>query len=111
MPVALTPDDPSQGHFRDGFGTRVPPLTYKDDQILRHAGRYAKNPEGSQDKIMKKFGMHAPEFWSRVQALADHPDLSKRRKDRYSQLMSTPGPMTGGASILDSKQFSHGVNW
>ena len=46
----------------------------------------------TQGQIVRNFGMQPPAYWLESQ-------------------MSTPGPMTGGAEILNPTQFSHGVMW
>jgi hypothetical protein len=45
-----------------------------------------------EGQIVRNFGMQPPAYWLESQ-------------------MSTPGPMTGGADILNPNQFSHGVMW
>jgi hypothetical protein len=46
----------------------------------------------TQGQIVRNFGMQPPAYWLESQ-------------------MSTPGPMTGGAPILNANQFSQGVMW
>lgn len=111
MPVALNGDDESYDHFNSGFKDRYGPLSDVDKKMLRFSARSFGSLVEQHEAINKKFGMDPISYYRRIEALKDHPQLGKQTRSRLSNLMSTPGPMTGGAPILDSKQFSHGLDW
>lgn len=111
MPVALNGDDDSYNHFNSGFKDRYAPLSNAEKKMVRFSGRSFPSLVERDQAIASKFGMHSVDYYRKLETLKDHPQLGKQTRSRLSTLMSTPGPMTGGAPIMGSKQFSHGVNW
>jgi hypothetical protein len=111
MPVSLNKDDMSYEHFNAGSASQVTPLTDKDKDLIRFSARRFKSAVDRDTAINTKFGLNSVDYFRKLEAVKDHPHLSNRVRGRVSQLFSTPGPMTGGTQVLDSKQFSHGVNW
>lgn len=116
MAGALTPENDAYGHFNAGATDHQAPLSAIDKKILNFALRMAENPvEKTHGQILRNFGMYPPEFWTRVQSLTSHPEISKRQKAKLSYIFpdpSRPGPMSGGMPIkTDGKSFSHGTEW
>lgn len=111
MPVTLNGDDNSYEHFNAGMASQISPLSMRDRDMVRFSARRFKSTIDRDTAIQTKFGLSSVDYFRRLESLKDHPYLSKRVKSRVGELFSTPGPMTGGAPIMDSKQFSHGVNW
>lgn len=104
---------PSYNHFDEGATDHVAPLSAIDKKMLNFAIKVKEQPViKTHGQILRNFGMHPPEFWTRVQNLSEHPELHTRTKRRllgtYPEL-STPGPMKGGAPMYEG--FSHGVMW
>lgn len=111
MPAYLNRDDASYQNFDAGMASQINPLSDKDRDIIRFSARRFKSTADRDSAIGKKFGISSVDYFRKLESVKDHPHLSKRVKSRVGELFSTPGPMTGGAPIMDSKQFSHGVNW
>lgn len=111
MPVALNGDDESYGHFNSGFKDRHAPLTDAERKMVRFSARSFPSLVERDSVINKRFGLNSIDYYRKLETLKDHPQLGKQSRSRLTNLMSTPGPMTGGTPVLDSKQFSHGVNW
>lgn len=111
MPVTLNGNDDSYKHFNAGFNGRHAPLTPNEKKMIRFSNRSFSSLVERDEALSKRFGMSSVDYYRKLETLKDHPQLGKQTRSRLSNLMSTPGPMTGGAPILDSKQFSHGVNW
>ena len=111
MPAFLNKDDMSYEHFNIGSDSQVSPLTEKDRDIIRFSARKFKSVIDRDTAINTRFGLSSVDYFRKLEAVKDHPHLSKRVRGRVGELFSTPGPMTGGTPIMDSKQFSHGVNW
>lgn len=111
MPVALNGDDDSYNHFNSGFKDRYAPLSANEKKMIRFSNRSFPSLVERDAALSKKFGMNSVDYYRKLETLKDHPQLGKQTRSRLSNLMSTPGPMTGGAPIMGSKQFSHGVNW
>ena len=86
----------SYSDFNDGYNSRQAPIK-------------------THGQILRNFGMYPPEFWTKAQRLADHPEIDPQMKDQLSKVFpdpSRPGPMGGGAPIkTDGKNFSHGLEW
>jgi len=103
MAGEINRDDESYDHFFAGYNTRVPPLTVQDKNMLDFAIKTAAQPVTTTNgQILRNFGMYPPEFWSRTQALAHHPDVSDDQRLELDTLMpdpSRPGPMTGGYNV------------
>jgi hypothetical protein len=79
--------DESYSHFNDGFNSRVNPMSAIDKSILNFAMTLAENPvRKTHGQIVRNFGMHPPEFWTRAQRLSDHPDISPENKERLSTI-------------------------
>lgn len=111
MPVALNGDDESYNHFNSGFKDRYAPLSSTEKKMVRFSARSFPSLVERDAAITKRFGLNSVDYYRKLETLKDHPELGKQSRSRLSNLMSTPGPMTGGAPIMGSKQFSHGVNW
>jgi hypothetical protein len=111
MPVALNGDDDSYNHFNSGFKDRYAPLSNTEKKMVRFSARSFESLADRDAALNKKFGLNSIDYYRKLETLKDHPQLGKQSRSRLSNLMSTPGPMTGGAPIMGSKQFSHGVNW
>jgi Protein of unknown function (DUF3263) len=111
MPVALNGDDDSYNHFNSGFKDRYAPLSTNDKKMVRFSARSFPSLVERDAAINKRFGLNSIDYYKKLETLKDHPQLGKQSRSRLSNLMSTPGPMTGGTPIMGSKQFSHGVNW
>lgn len=103
MAGEISRDDDSYTHFFDGYNTRVPPLTSQDKHMLDFAIKTAQQPVlVTHGQILRNFGMYPPEFWTRAQALAQHPDVSDQQRVGLDKVMpepSRPGPMTGGYDV------------
>lgn len=65
-----------------------------DRKIDNFSSRLAQRPNLKvEGQIRRNFGMYPPAYWQEAQ-------------------MSRPGPMGGGTPInLNSKQFTHGLEW
>lgn len=111
MPVALNGDDDAYKSFKAGYNDRHAPLTPAEKKMIRFSNRSFESLADRDQAIRSRFGMHSIDYYRKLESLKDHPQLGKQTRSRLSNLMSTPGPMTGGAPILDSKQFSHGLDW
>lgn len=111
MPVALNGDDDAYKHFNSGFKDRYAPLTPQEQKMIRFSNRSFQSLTDRDQAIRSRFGMHSVDYYRKLETLKDHPQLGKQTRSRLSNLMSTPGPMTGGAPIMGSKQFSHGLDW
>lgn len=116
MAGALVPDNEAYTHFGDGVNSKQAPMSAIDKKILNFALRMADRPvERTHGQILRNFGMYPPEFWSRVQSLTSHPEVSKRQKAKLDYIFpdpSRPGPMGGGMPVkTDGKSFSHGTEW
>jgi hypothetical protein len=111
MPVSLNKDDMSYEHFNAGAESQTSPLTDRDRDFIRFSARKFKSASDRDAALNTKFGLSSFDYFRKLEAVKDHPHLSKRVRGRVGELFSTPGPMTGGTPVLDSKQFSHGVNW
>lgn len=111
MPAALNGNDDSYKHFNSGYSDRNAPLTPAEQKMIRFSNRSFQSLADRDNAIRSRFGIHSLDYYRKLETLKDHPQLGKQTRSRLSNLMSTPGPMTGGAPIMDSKQFSHGVNW
>lgn len=111
MPVALNGDDDAYKHFGSGFKDRYAPLTPQDKKMVRFSNRSFASLSDRDQAIRSRFGLHSVDYYRKLESLKDHPQLGKQTRSRLSNLMSTPGPMTGGAPIMGSKQFSHGLDW
>lgn len=111
MPASLVGDDDSYKHFGEGFKGRNAPLTPNEKKMLRFSNKSFPSLVERDQAIKTKFGMHSVDYYRKLESLKDHPQLGKQTRSRLSNLMSTPGPMTGGAPIMGSKQFSHGLDW
>jgi hypothetical protein len=111
MPASLVGDDDSYKHFGDGFNGRNAPLTPSEKKMIRFSNKSFPSLVERDQAIREKFGMHSIDYYRKLEYLKDHPQLGKQTRSRLSNLMSTPGPMTGGAPIMGSKQFSHGLDW
>lgn len=111
MPVALHGGDDSYNHFNKGYKDRQAPMTDAERKMVRFSGRSFPSLVDRDNAIRSKFGINSVDYYRKLEYLKDHPQLGKQTRSRLSNLMSTPGPMTGGAPILDSKQFSHGLDW
>jgi len=111
MPATLTGDDDSQKNFLSGYNDRHAPLTPTEKKMLRFSARSFNNLADRDTAIRSRFGMHSVDYYRKLESLKDHPQLGKQTRSRLSNLMSTPGPMTGGSPVLDGKQFSHGLDW
>lgn len=102
MAGAVNKDHESYNHFNDGVNSKNPPLTTIDKKILNFAVRSAGQPAmKTHGQILRNFGMHPPEFWTKAQNLSQHPALSKRKRAVLSEIFpdpSKPGPMTGGTN-------------
>lgn len=114
--ATVSKDNESYSHFNDGYDSRVNPLTAIDKKMLNFATRLQEQPViKTHGQILRNFGMYPPEFWTRVQNLSDHPEVSKKQKEKLSMMFpdpSRPGPMGGGAPVkTDGKDFSHGLEW
>ena len=111
MPATIMGDDDSHKNFLSGYNDRNVPLTPTEKKMIRFSAKSYPSLEDRDNAIRSKFGMHSVDYYRKLESLKDHPQLGKQTRSRLSNLMSTPGPMTGGAPILDSKQFSHGLDW
>lgn len=111
MPVALNGDDDAYKHFGAGFKDRTAPLTPAEKKMIRFSNKSFPSLVERDQAIRAKFGMHSIDYYRKLETLKDHPQLGKQSRSRLTDLMSTPGPMTGGAPIMGSKQFSHGLDW
>ena len=116
MAGTLTPDEPSYNHFRDGYNSRINPMSDVDKRILDFATKVSNNPSvKAHGQILRNFGMYPPEFWTRAQNLGQHPHATPEQQDAMNRLSSDPsrpGPMSGGANVkTDGKSFSHGLEW
>lgn len=111
MPASLVGDDDSYKHFGAGYNDRHAPLTPAEKKMVRFSNRSFGSLADRDNAIRSRFGMHSIDYYRKLETLKDHPQLGKQTRSRLSNLMSTPGPMTGGAPILGSKQFSHGLDW
>ena len=109
----ILPSDPSYGEFTSGATDHVAPLSAIDKKMINFAIRTANQPAvDTHGQILRNFGMLPPQFWTRIQDLAWHPELHTRTKNRLTAtfpILSTPGPMKGGAPMYDG--FTHGVMW
>ena len=111
MPVTLNGDDDSYKFFNAGYRDRHAPLTPTEKKMVRFSNRSFPSLVERDQAIRARFGMHSLDYYRKLETIKDQPELGKQTRNRLSNLMSTPGPMTGGAPIMGSKQFSHGVNW
>jgi hypothetical protein len=116
MAGAIDKGHESYSHFNDGLNSRVNPMTAIDRKILNFATKVSRNPSiKTHGQILRNFGMYPPEFWTRAQRLAEHPEVDPQMKEQLSNVFpapSRPGPMGGGADVnTESKKFSHGVEW
>ena len=111
MPATLTGDDDAHKHFLSGYKDRHAPLTSTEKKMLRFSNKSFSNLADRDTEIRSKFGMHSVDYYRKLEALKDHPQLGKQTKSRLTDLMSTPGPMTGGSQPMTGKQFSHGLDW
>lgn len=116
MAGALVPGDKHYDHFNGGVDSQNTPLTTIDRKILDFAMKLQDQPAvKTHGQILRNFGMYPPEFWTRAQRLANHPELSQREKTKLGYIFpdpARPGPMGGGAPIkTDGKNFSHGLEW
>lgn len=111
MPVSLNGDDALYSHFNNGVDSKVSPLTSRDKDMVNFLSQNFKSTAERDKAIQTAFGLSSVDYFRRIEALKDHPYLSKQVHSKVGELFSTPGPMTGGAPIMGSKQFSHGVNW
>lgn len=116
MAGAIDKGHQSYNDFNDGYNSRQAPLSAIDKKILNFAMRVSSNPTiKTHGQILRNFGMYPPEFWTRAQRLADHPEIDPQMKDQLSRVFpdpSRPGPMGGGADVdTKSKKFSHGLEW
>lgn len=117
MAGRLERSDESYSHFDAGASDHQAPMSAIDKKMLAFALRTAEEPAlKTHGQILRNFGMYPPEFWTRVQALSSHPELSKRQKTKLSYIFPDPprsyGPMGGGMPVTtDGKSFSHGVQW
>ena len=116
MAGKLERSDESYSHFDMGANDHNAPLSAIDKKMLAFATRMAEQPAlKTHGQILRNFGMYPPEFWTRVQALSSHPELSQREKTKLSYIFpdpSRPGPMGGGIpATTDGKSYSHGVQW
>lgn len=111
MPVTLNGEDDSYKHFNSGYKDRHAPLTSAEKKMVRFSSRSFPSLVERDKAIQTKFGLNSIDYYRKLETLKDHPQLGKQSRSRLTDLMSTPGPMTGGTPILGKKQFSHGVNW
>jgi hypothetical protein len=111
MPATLTGDDDSYKNFVSGYQDRHAPLTPTEKKMVRFSNRSFSDLSERDAAIRSKFGMHSVDYYRKLESIKDHPQLGKQSRSRLSNLMSTPGPMTGGAPTMGSKQFSHGLDW
>jgi hypothetical protein len=111
MPATLTGDDDSHKNFLSGYKDRNSPLTPTEKKMIRFSARSFSNLADRDTAIRSQFGMHSVDYYRKLEYLKDHPQLGKQTRSRLTDLMSTPGPMTGGAPVMGSKQFSHGLDW
>jgi hypothetical protein len=116
MAGAIDKGHKSYDDFNSGYNSRQNPLTAIDKKILNFAVRVSNNPTiKTHGQILRNFGMHPPEFWTKAQNLSDHPEIDSQMKEQLSKVFpdpSRPGPMGGGADVdTESKKFSHGLEW
>lgn len=111
MPASLNRSDAAYNEFDAGTASQINPLSARDLELVRFSARKFRDTAKRDSAISQKFGISSVDYFRKLESVKDHPHLSKRVRSRVGELFSTPGPMTGGAPIMDSKQFSHGVNW
>lgn len=79
--------DESYSHFNHGFNSRVNPMSAIDKSLLNFAMTLAENPvRKTHGQILRNFGMHPPEFWTRAQRLSEHPEVSPEDKQRLTNI-------------------------
>lgn len=109
----IQPGHESYNDFTSGATDRVAPLSAIDKKMINFAIRTKEQPVTvTHGQILRNFGMHPPQFWTKVQDLAWHPELHTRTRNRLREafpMMSTPGPMSGGSPMFDG--YTHGVMW
>lgn len=73
---------------------KTQPLSAIDRKMANFSNRLAARPNlKTEGQVRRNFGMYPPAYWEQAQ-------------------MSRPGPMGGGTPInLNSKQFTHGLEW
>lgn len=90
----IQPSDSSYSEFTSGATDRVAPLSAIDKKMLNFAIRTKEQPvTKTHGQILNHFGMYPPQFWTKVQDLAWHPELHPRTKNRLREafpMMSTP---------------------
>ena len=77
------------GEFSRGITSHHAPLSAIDKKILNFAIKIQDQPvTKTHGQILLHFGMYPPEFWNRVQGLANHPRLSKRQQNALGEMFS-----------------------
>lgn len=92
-------------HFQTGQDSINPPLQPHETRILRTSDKSHESLIDRDHYIQKRTGLDPVTFFRKFEELSNHPGLSKNRKAKFEQIMSRPGPQTGGSSIDISSQF------
>lgn len=113
MPASLNQDDKSYQEFGNGAAASISPLSDHDQQIIRFSARKFRDAASRDAAINQQFGLSSMDYFRRLESIKDHPYLGDKDKKRLEETFTTQGlgPMKGGATMLDDRQFSHGVNW
>ncbi len=91
--------------FTSGNNDRYAPLTDRQRKALRFTAREFGSQVDRDHALQKNLETDPVSYFRELEELQDHPGLSPMMRDRVKNLMSRPGPQTGGSSTDLSRQF------